>query len=170
MVEIHIPKRGKTDVVALGNLRVTELPDDMLLLEDLEKEIANSIFHLKRSNDEICEFDPTAKDVDMQLALAENAQALTTKEARLARVQAKIESLRNAEPSQPAAGRAHTAAPAPLKTPPPHASPNEHGATEPQPHASCASSASSSSAATCSPRGLASLSPGPQAAPAHLDL
>ncbi|KYO01328.1 hypothetical protein PGSY75_0719000 [Plasmodium gaboni] len=72
-----------------------KLPDDINILKDLEKEVENSIYHLKRSNEEIKEYDPQGLDKDLFLALNENKFALFRKEERLMLIRKKIQNIEN---------------------------------------------------------------------------
>ncbi|SOV77822.1 conserved Plasmodium protein, unknown function [Plasmodium reichenowi] len=74
-----------------------KLPDDINILKDLEKEVENSIYHLKRSNDEIKEFDPQGLDKDLFLAYNENKFALYRKEERLTLIRKKIQIIQNTQ-------------------------------------------------------------------------
>ncbi|SPJ09621.1 conserved Plasmodium protein, unknown function [Plasmodium sp. DRC-Itaito] len=74
-----------------------KLPDDINILKDLEKEVENSIYHLKRSNVEIKEFDPEGLDKDLFLAYNENKFALYRKEERLTLIRKKIQIIQNTQ-------------------------------------------------------------------------
>ncbi|SOV75140.1 conserved Plasmodium protein, unknown function [Plasmodium sp. gorilla clade G3] len=74
-----------------------KLPDDINILKDIEKEVENSIYHLKRSNDEIKEFDPQGLDKDLFLAYNENKFALYRKEERLTLIRKKIQIIQNTQ-------------------------------------------------------------------------
>ncbi|CRG93118.1 conserved Plasmodium protein, unknown function [Plasmodium gallinaceum] len=92
MVEIRLKTKNSSCEFNLDFSEV-KIPDDINILKDLEKEIENSIYHLKRSNEEIKEFDPLGKDNDLFLALNENKFALSRKEERLQLIKKKIHNL-----------------------------------------------------------------------------
>ncbi|KYK62542.1 hypothetical protein TGPRC2_307830 [Toxoplasma gondii TgCatPRC2] len=90
MVEMYLPRcQGK--MVSLGFRGIDELPEDVRLLKDAEKELENSIFHLERSNNELMEEDPN--DSVYSEAIKENEVALEVKHTRLRHVQRKIAEL-----------------------------------------------------------------------------
>ncbi|KJP87896.1 hypothetical protein AK88_02500 [Plasmodium fragile] len=97
MVEIRL-KTKHTSCEFRLDFNEVKLPDDVNILKDLEKEIENSIYHLKRSNDEIKEFDPEGADQDLLMALNENRFSLCRKEERLRIIKDKIQLL---EPHAP---------------------------------------------------------------------
>ncbi|CBZ55633.1 conserved hypothetical protein [Neospora caninum Liverpool] len=87
MVEMYLPRcQGK--MVALGLRGIDELPEDVRLLKDAEKELENSIFHLERSTTELKEEDPN--DPVYAEAIKENEVALEVKQTRLRHVREKI--------------------------------------------------------------------------------
>lgn len=92
MVEIRIRKDNTVCEFQL-DLSDIKLPNDFATLQDLEKEVENSIFHLKKSNEEIKKFDPDGKDTDLLLAFNENIFALTKKERRLEMIREKMKTL-----------------------------------------------------------------------------
>ncbi|CRH03018.1 conserved Plasmodium protein, unknown function [Plasmodium relictum] len=92
MVEIRLKTKNSSCKFNL-DFNEVKIPDDIRILKDLEKEIENSIYHLKRSNEEIKEFDPLGKDNDLFLALNENKFALSRKEERLKIIKKKIQNL-----------------------------------------------------------------------------
>ncbi|ETB58421.1 hypothetical protein YYC_04026 [Plasmodium yoelii 17X] len=92
MVEIRLKKNNSVCEFRL-DFNEIKLPDDINILKDLEKETENSIYHLKRSNEEIKEFDPEGNDEDLFLALNENKFALSRKEERLRLIRSKIQNI-----------------------------------------------------------------------------
>ncbi|SCM19465.1 conserved Plasmodium protein, unknown function [Plasmodium chabaudi adami] len=92
MVEIRLKKNNSVCEFRL-DFNEIKLPDDVNILKDLEKETENSIYHLKRSNEEIKEFDPEGNDKDLFLALNENKFALSRKEERLRLIRSKIQNI-----------------------------------------------------------------------------
>ncbi|ANQ06127.1 Uncharacterized protein PCOAH_00004700 [Plasmodium coatneyi] len=89
MVEIRL-KTKHTSCEFHLDFNEVKLPDDVNILKDLEKEVENSIYHLKRSNDEIKKFDPEGADQDLLMALNENRFSLCRKEERLRIIKDKI--------------------------------------------------------------------------------
>ncbi|EUD65223.1 hypothetical protein C922_04352 [Plasmodium inui San Antonio 1] len=92
MVDIRL-KTKHTSCQFHLDFNEVKLPDDVNILKDLEQEIQNSIYHLRRSNDEIKEFDPEGADQDLLMALNENRFSLCRKEERLRIIQDKIQIL-----------------------------------------------------------------------------
>lgn len=92
MVEIRLRKDNTVCEFQL-DLSEIKLPNDFVTLQDLEKEVENSIFHLKKSNEEIKKFDPDGKDTDLLLAFNENIFALSKKERRLEMIREKMKTL-----------------------------------------------------------------------------
>ncbi|CAA9986569.1 conserved Plasmodium protein, unknown function [Plasmodium knowlesi strain H] len=89
MVEIRLTTKYTSCEFHL-DFNEVKLPDDVNILKDLEKEVENSIYHLKRSNDEIKKFDPEGADQDLLMALNENRFSLCRKEERLRIIKDKI--------------------------------------------------------------------------------
>ncbi|SBS80328.1 conserved Plasmodium protein, unknown function [Plasmodium ovale] len=89
MVEVKLKTQNNSCQFHL-NFNEIKLPDDVNILKDLEKEVENSIYHLKRSNEEIKQYDPDGKDKDLFLALNENKFSLNVKEERLLMIKEKI--------------------------------------------------------------------------------
>ncbi|VWU51681.1 conserved protein, unknown function [Hepatocystis sp. ex Piliocolobus tephrosceles] len=92
MVQIRLKTNNVSCEFSL-DFNETKLPDDLIILKGLEKEISNSIYHLKRSNEEIREFDRSGTDQDLFLAYNENKFAINKKEGVLRQIQEKIKSL-----------------------------------------------------------------------------
>lgn len=92
MVEIRLKKNNTVCEFQL-NLTDITLPKDLETLKDLEKEVKNSILQLKKSNDEIKNFDPDGKDKDLLAAFNENIIALTIKDKRLELIRSEIHKL-----------------------------------------------------------------------------
>ncbi|GAB64819.1 hypothetical protein PCYB_032310 [Plasmodium cynomolgi strain B] len=92
MVEIRL-KTKHTSCEFHLDFNEVKLPDDVNILKDLEQEIQNSIYHLRRSNDEIKKFDPEGADQDLLMALNENRFSLCKKEERLRIIKDKIQNL-----------------------------------------------------------------------------
>ncbi|VUZ93590.1 conserved protein, unknown function [Plasmodium vivax] len=92
MVEIRL-KTKHTSCEFQLDFNEVKLPDDVNILKDLEHELQNSIYHLKRSNEEIKKFDPEGADQELLMALNENKFSLCRKEERLRIIKEKIEIL-----------------------------------------------------------------------------
>ncbi|KAI4840731.1 hypothetical protein MKS88_000966 [Plasmodium brasilianum] len=92
MVEIRLKTQNSSCEFNL-DFNEVKLPNDLNILKDLEKEVENSIYYLKRSNEEIKKYDPEGKDNDLFLALNENKFALSRKEERLKLIKSKIQNL-----------------------------------------------------------------------------
>ncbi|SBT75525.1 conserved Plasmodium protein, unknown function [Plasmodium ovale] len=92
MVEVKLKTQNNSCEFHL-NFNEIKLPDDVNILKDLEKEVENSIYHLKRSNEEIKQYDPDGKDKDLFLALNENKFSLNVKQERLLMIKKKIKNL-----------------------------------------------------------------------------
>ncbi|CAK0869266.1 unnamed protein product [Prorocentrum cordatum] len=92
MVEVYIPEKGIAGRLDLARRQADEddLPDDLLLLRELEDHESRAISHLERSNRELAEALEADDDPDFREAIAENVQVLRQKRERVAKVLAKI--------------------------------------------------------------------------------
>ncbi|CAK0869268.1 unnamed protein product [Prorocentrum cordatum] len=87
MVEVYIPEKGIAGRLDLARRQADEddLPDDLLLLRELEDHESRAISHLERSNRELAEALEADDDPDFREAIAENVQVLRQKRERVAK-------------------------------------------------------------------------------------
>merc|ERR1712190_254916 len=99
MVEIYIPGKKKDQDLGASLPDIDELPDELPLLEELEKTESDKVFHLERSNRELLEALEVEEDRDFREAVDENKLIIEKKQVYVDRVRDKIKELKAAQVS-----------------------------------------------------------------------